>query len=51
MSDPNWASPSAPTEDEKAEPLMRPSVPPAEPTPLFVYGQQPNYPIIDPGQN
>jgi hypothetical protein len=30
---------------------MRPSVPPAEPTPLFVYGQQPNYPVIDPGQN
>ena len=54
MSDPNWAPPSAPPDEQKPE-LLRPSVPPAEPTPLFVYGQQPTYPAIDPvvasGQN
>jgi hypothetical protein len=49
MSDPNWAAPSGSTED-KVEPL-RPAVPPAEPTPLFVYGQQPTYPVMDPTQN
>ncbi len=51
MNDPNWASPSAPAGEEKAERLGPASVPPAEPTPLFVYGQQPTYPVIDPRQN
>jgi hypothetical protein len=43
VTDPNWAAPS----QEPAE-QVRPAVPPAEPTPLFVYGQQPSYPALDP---
>jgi hypothetical protein len=47
MSESNWGSPT-PT---PTGPDHKPAVPPAEPEPLFVYGNEPPYPVTVPNQN
>jgi hypothetical protein len=49
MSEPNWGAPTSapPTGSEE----QKPAVPPAEPEPLFVYRQEPVYPVATPQQN